>query len=46
VVPGSAFGPGGAQHIRVSYATGYEKLSEALNKIENFLRQIRSNSDD
>ncbi|MFP4687705.1 MAG: pyridoxal phosphate-dependent aminotransferase [bacterium] len=42
VVPGSAFGPGGERHIRVSYATGYEKLSEALNKIETFLDKLRS----
>ena len=30
VVPGSAFGPSGAGHVRMCYATSYEQLEEAL----------------
>ena len=38
LVPGSAFGKSGAGHVRCSYATGIDKISEALNRIEHFLR--------
>ncbi|MGB9845047.1 pyridoxal phosphate-dependent aminotransferase [Methanothermobacter tenebrarum] len=34
VVPGSAFGPNGKNHIRFSYATSYEKIKEAMDRIE------------
>jgi len=37
VVPGSAFGPSGAGHVRACYATGYEKLEEALRRIGRFV---------
>ncbi|GAB7094797.1 aminotransferase class I/II-fold pyridoxal phosphate-dependent enzyme [Halolamina litorea] len=37
VVPGSAFGEGGAGHLRVSYATGMDDLREATARIERFL---------
>jgi len=37
VVPGSAFGEGGEDHLRVSYATGMADLKEAMNRIERFL---------
>jgi len=39
VVPGSAFGPSGAGFVRCSYATSYEKIEEALRRIENFMRR-------
>lgn len=39
VVPGDAFGPSGAGFVRVSYATAYEKLEEALHRIERFMRR-------
>ncbi len=39
VVPGSAFGPSGAGYVRASYATAYEKIEEALNRIERFMRR-------
>jgi aminotransferase len=39
VVPGDAFGASGAGFVRVSYATAYEKLEEALNRIESFMRR-------
>jgi aminotransferase len=37
VVPGTAFGEGGRDHLRVSYATGLEDLKEALDRIEAFV---------
>jgi aminotransferase len=37
VVPGTAFGAGGDDHLRVSYATGIDDLKEALNRIEQFI---------
>jgi aminotransferase len=39
VVPGSSFGAGGEGYVRCSYATAYEKIEEALNRIENFMRR-------
>jgi aminotransferase len=39
VVPGSAFGPGGEGFVRCSYATAYEKIEEALQRIERFMRR-------
>ncbi|MEI7743233.1 MAG: aminotransferase class I/II-fold pyridoxal phosphate-dependent enzyme [Chloroflexota bacterium] len=40
-VPGSAFGPSGEGHVRMCYATSYEKLEEALVRIERFVRKVR-----
>lgn len=37
VVPGSAFGAGGEGFVRCSYATQYEKIEEALRRIEHFM---------
>ncbi|WP_276250286.1 pyridoxal phosphate-dependent aminotransferase [Haloarcula rara] len=37
VVPGTAFGEGGAGHLRVSYATGLDDLKTAMNRIESFV---------
>jgi aminotransferase len=39
VVPGTAFGPSGADHVRVCYATSYEELVEALDRIERFVQR-------
>jgi aminotransferase len=39
VVPGSAFGPGGEGFVRCSYATAYEKIEEALARLENFMKR-------
>ena len=38
VVPGSAFGAAGAGHVRACYATSYDEIEEALERIERFLR--------
>jgi aminotransferase len=37
VVPGTAFGEGGENHLRVSYATGLDDLKEAMARIERFI---------
>ncbi len=39
VVPGSAFGAGGEGFVRCSYATAYEKIEEALRRMERFVRR-------
>jgi aminotransferase len=39
VVPGSAFGESGAGFVRMAYATAYEKIEEALNRMESFMRR-------
>jgi len=41
VVPGSAFGPSGAGHVRMCYATSYEGLEEALRRIGRFVERVR-----
>jgi aminotransferase len=41
VVPGTAFGPSGEGHIRISYAASFENIKEALLRIANFLRSCR-----
>jgi aminotransferase len=41
VVPGSAFGPSGEGHVRACYATSYEKLEEALERIARFVERHR-----
>jgi aminotransferase len=42
VVPGSAFGPSGAGHVRMCYATSYERLEEALARIGRFVERVRA----
>jgi aminotransferase len=39
VVPGSAFGAGGAGYVRCSYATAYEKIEQALERLAQFIRR-------
>jgi aminotransferase len=39
LVPGDAFGASGAGFVRASYATAYEDIEEALNRIEIFMRK-------
>jgi aminotransferase len=40
-VPGNAFGPSGEGHVRMCYATSYEKLEEALDRIGRFVERYR-----
>jgi aminotransferase len=42
VVPGSAFGPSGAGHVRVCYAAAYEEITEAMDRIERFVQRHRA----
>jgi aminotransferase len=37
LVPGDAFGPGGAGHVRCAYATGLAQIEEAIERIDRFL---------
>jgi aminotransferase len=39
VIPGRAFGIGGAGYVRCSYATNYEKIEKALERIARFVRR-------
>jgi aminotransferase len=39
VVPGSSFGAGGEGYVRCSYATSYEKIEEALRRMQNFMHR-------
>lgn len=39
-VPGSAFGNYGEDHIRISYAAGYEQLEEALDRVEKAVKRL------
>jgi len=39
VVPGSAFGEAGRGYVRCSYATAYEKIEEALERLRRFVRK-------
>ncbi|MDD4651606.1 MAG: pyridoxal phosphate-dependent aminotransferase [Methanothrix sp.] len=36
--PGSAFGPGGADHIRLSYATSQSRIKQSLERIEKIVK--------
>jgi len=39
VIPGSAFGASGAGFVRACYATAYEKLEEALERMHRFMQR-------
>jgi aminotransferase len=40
MVPGNAFGAGGDGFVRISYATSFEKIEEAMHRLENFMRRM------
>jgi len=40
-VPGSSFGKHGEDHIRISYATSYNQLEDALDRIEKAIRRLQ-----
>ncbi|MCW5548359.1 MAG: aminotransferase class I/II-fold pyridoxal phosphate-dependent enzyme [Opitutaceae bacterium] len=42
VVPGTAFGPGGRGHVRACFATGYEQLITACDRIDRYIQSLRS----
>jgi aminotransferase len=39
-VPGNSFGLGGEGFVRCSYATSYEKIEEALKRMERFCKRL------
>ncbi len=39
VIPGEAFGASGSGFVRAAYAQSYEKIEEALNRLESFMRR-------
>lgn len=41
VIPGRVFGPSGAGFVRMSYATAYDKIEIALERIARFVQRIR-----
>jgi aminotransferase len=41
MVPGTAFGRSGVGHVRASYATSFENIEEALNRVERFLTRLK-----
>jgi|TARA_X000000950_G_scaffold81657_1_gene102757 aminotransferase len=46
VVPGTAFGVHGRNHVRASFSTSYEKLVEASERIEHFVQSLASENVD
>ena len=42
MVPGTAFGAGGEGFIRVSYSYSLEHLKEALNRVEEFVKELKN----
>ncbi|NMA12480.1 MAG: pyridoxal phosphate-dependent aminotransferase [Chloroflexi bacterium] len=40
VVPGNGFGAGGEGFVRISYATSYEKLEIAMERIHQFMKSL------
>ena len=41
VVPGTAFGENGRGYVRASFATGFEQLVEACDRIERFVNTAK-----
>ena len=41
VIPGSAFGPSGTGFVRMAYATAYDKIEDALKRMERFIARHR-----
>ncbi len=40
MVPGTAFGPGGAGFVRASFSTGYDQIIQACDRIAKFLETV------
>ena len=45
VVPGTAFGEHGKNHVRASFSTSYDKLVEAADRIEHFVETLHSEAE-
>ena len=46
IVPGTAFGAHGENHVRASFSTSYEKLIQATDRIEVFVENLLSKKTD
>ncbi|MGA2052065.1 MAG: aminotransferase class I/II-fold pyridoxal phosphate-dependent enzyme [Opitutales bacterium] len=44
MVPGTAFGPGGAGFVRASFSTGYDQLIQATERLARFMETLRAES--
>lgn len=44
VVPGTAFGDSGKDHVRISYAYSLKHLTEAADRMERFIKRHNTNS--
>jgi aminotransferase len=42
VVPGNVFGDSGEGYIRCSYAASMKQLTEAMERIARFLKQVQA----
>ncbi len=42
IVPGTAFGEHGEGHCRISYATSMDNIKEAMDRIEEFLTELKA----
>ena len=40
VVPGTAFGPNGAGHVRACFAASYEQIGEACDRIDRYVQEL------
>jgi aminotransferase len=40
VVPGSAFGAGGANHVRIAYCKSFEQIEIALERIQKLVNKL------
>jgi aminotransferase len=40
VIPGNGFGAGGEGFVRISYATSYEKIEQALERMGRFVKSL------
>ncbi|MVB10020.1 Aspartate aminotransferase [Caprobacter fermentans] len=40
VVPGTAFGPGGTEYVRISYVTSQKNLLEGVKRISDFVKNL------
>lgn len=40
LIPGTAFGESGEGHIRACYAVAFERIEEAIGRIERFMRKL------
>ena len=42
VVPGGAFGPNGRGHVRACFATSYEQLIDACDRIDRYVSSLKT----